>query len=326
MDSAYRRLAAKYVRRQVTQLAEQLEGVRAAEDIEFVHRARVATRRLRTALRMFRDCFGCRKVKRWRKAIRCVTKSLGNARDRDVQIEYLCRMLSALGAKECFPGVARLLVQLERDRERFQREVVEAADCLEAAGTLNQMRRATDRAYRKTVTGPFCFPCGEALAEIKRHVLRQLNELLQHEDSLADPKDREHHHMMRIAAKRLRYTLEISRPMCPGRLDDAVEKVKRLQTLLGDLHDCDVWLAALDTFASAERKRIIAMFGHEGRFVHLKPGIKHLRKDREERRRQTFDELVKYWAELKERRFTEELAKAVEWDANQSGHPEKDMG
>jgi CHAD domain-containing protein len=314
MDSAYRRLAAKYVRRQVTQLAEQLEGVRAAEDIEFVHRARVATRRLRTALRMFRNCFGRKKVRRWRRAIRRVTKSLGNARDRDVQIEYLCGTLSALGAKECFPGVARVLVQLERDRERFQRAVVEAADRLEAEGILRKMRRATNKAYRKTATGPCCLPCGEALAEIKQHVLRQLNELLQHEDSLADPKDREHHHIMRIAAKRLRYTLEISRPMCPGRLDDAMEGIKRLQTLLGDLHDCDVWLAELDAFASAERKRIIAMFGHEGRFVHLKPGIKHLRKDREERRRQTFDELVKYWGELKERRFSEELAKTVEWE------------
>jgi CHAD domain-containing protein len=314
MDSAYRRLAAKYVRRQVTQLAEQLDGVRAAEDIEFVHRARVATRRLRTALRMFRECFGRKKVRRWRRAIRRVTMSLGNARDRDVQIEYLCGTLSALGAKECFPGVARVLVQLERDRERFQREVVEAADRLEAEGILREMRRATKKAYRKTAAGPCCLPCGQALAEIKHHVLRQLNELLQHEDSLADPKDREHHHIMRIAAKRLRYTLEISRPMCPGRLDEAVDGIKRLQTLLGDLHDCDVWLAQLDAFASAERKRITAMFGHTGRFVHLKPGIEHLRKDRQERRERTFEELVKYWGELKERRFAEELAKAVEWE------------
>ena len=57
MDSGYRLLAAKYIRRQAKQLAEQFDGVRAAEDIEFVHRARVATRRLRAALRMFDDCF-----------------------------------------------------------------------------------------------------------------------------------------------------------------------------------------------------------------------------------------------------------------------------
>jgi CHAD domain-containing protein len=321
MDPAYRRLAAQYIRRQVKQLADQLDGVRAAEDIEFVHRARVATRRLRAALRMFRGCFRPKKVKHWRKAIRQVTESLGNARDRDVQIEYLCGTLSALGAKECFPGVARVLVQLERDRERFQREVVESVEAIEKARILPTMRWATKKTLRETASLPYCLPCREAFAQIRQHVLRQLNELLRYETSLADPNDRTHHHAMRIAAKRLRYTLEISRPMCPGRLDDAVEAVKKLQTLLGDVHDCDVWLAHLDAFAEAERERIVALFGHAGRFRHLQPGIEHLRTDRQSHRQQTFNELVAYWSELKTRRFAEELAKAVEF-ADRDDEPE----
>jgi CHAD domain-containing protein len=322
MDPAYRRLAAKYVQRQVAQLAEQLDGVRAAEDIEFVHRARVATRRLRAALRMFRKCFGAKKVKRWRKAIRRVTRSLGNARDRDVQIECLCKALSALNEKECFPGVARVMVQLERDRERFQRDVVEAVDRLEAAGILQQMRQATEKVLQEAASA-FCYlPCPEACAPIKEHVLGQLESLLQHEGSLADPEAREHHHAMRIAAKRLRYALEISRPMCPGRLDESVDAVKKLQTLLGDLHDCDVWLAHLEEFAAAERKRIIALFGHAGRFVHLLPGIERLRKDRQGRRQRTFEELVKYWGELKERQFADQLSGAVEFDTDKDAEKE----
>ena len=38
MDAGYRALAAKYIRRQAKQLVEQLDGLRTAEDIEFVHR------------------------------------------------------------------------------------------------------------------------------------------------------------------------------------------------------------------------------------------------------------------------------------------------
>jgi len=117
---------------------------------------------------------------------------------------------------------------------------------------------------------------------------------------------------MRIAAKRLRYTLEISHSTCPGRLDEGVETIKRLQTLLGDIHDCDVWLDHLDAFASSERDRIIMMFGHAGRFLHLQPGIEYLRKDRQGHRQETFEELGRYWGELKERRFLDELAGAVE--------------
>ena len=148
MDSGYRILAAQYVRRQAKQLAEQLEGVRAAEDIEFVHRARVATRRLRAALRMFDDCFAPKRVKRWRRAIRRITSALSDARDRDVQIELLCGTLSALNAKERFPGVARVLVQLERDRERLQRKVVKAVNRLEAEGVLKEMRGSAKRSSR----------------------------------------------------------------------------------------------------------------------------------------------------------------------------------
>ena len=153
MDSGYRLLAARYIRRQAKQLAEQFDGVRAAEDIEFVHRARVATRRLRAALRMFHDCFARKQFRRWRKAIRRTTAKLGDARDRDVQIELLCGTLSALNAKECFPGISRILVQLERDRERLQRKVVKAVDRLEAQGILRQMRRATKRILQAAGVG-----------------------------------------------------------------------------------------------------------------------------------------------------------------------------
>ena len=93
VDDSWRLLAAWYLRRQVKQLAGQLDGVRRGEDIEFVHRARVASRRLRAALKVFADCFpagsfktrrketcGPGNLKRWRKAIRRLTKGLGDAR------------------------------------------------------------------------------------------------------------------------------------------------------------------------------------------------------------------------------------------------------
>jgi len=311
MDTGYRILAAQYIRRQAKQLARQLDGLRAAEDIEFVHRARVATRRLRAALRMFDGCFAAKKIKRWQKAIRRVTSALGDARDRDVQIELLCSTLSALNTKECFPGVARVLVQLERDRERLQRKVVKAVDRLEAGGVLRSMRRAARKILSKSESTPQDVQTPEAVAQTGRHVLRRLNDLLDHQDSLTNPGDRERHHAMRIAAKRLRYTLEISRPVYSGRLDAAVEAIKRVQTLLGDIHDCDVWLDHLEAFARAERKRIVAMFGHAGRFQHLLPGIAYLQNERRSHRQNTFQELTTYWADLNRRWFWDDLRAAV---------------
>ena len=318
MDSGYQLLTAKYVRRQAKQLAEQLDGVRAAEDIEFVHRARVATRRLRAALKMSDDCFVFERLRRWRKAIRRTTANLSSARDRDVQIEFLCGALLALDTKECFPGIARVLVRLERDRERLQRNVVKAADRLEADGVLRQMRRATRKVLRKAASAGQEVRTATAHNRTRRHILRQLDEMLRHQDCLARPDDREGHHAMRIAAKRLRYTLEIAQPLYPEKLDEAVVEIKRIQTLLGDVHDCDVWIEHLDTFASHQRDRMTALFGHPGRFARLEVGVDYLRRDRAGYRQEAFGQLVEHWAALARRRFWEGLASVVVSEAESS--------
>ena len=49
-------------------------------------------------------------------------------------------------------------------------------------------------------------------------------------------------HDMRIAAKRLRYVLELAEP-CYGKASAArAKRARALQDLLGDIHDCDVLL------------------------------------------------------------------------------------
>jgi CHAD domain-containing protein len=304
-----------YIRRQAKQLAEQFDGVYAAEDIEFVHRARVATRRLRAAFRMFGDAFRRKRIKRWRKATRRVTSALGGARDRDVQIDCLCRILGGLTDKTCFVGIAHVLVQLERDRERLQRQVVAALRRLRATGVLREMQRATGKTLRRLGASPQNLATPKALAKARRHVTEQLAAMLERAPSLAEFEDRAGHHALRIEVKQLRYTMEICRPLYEGRLDRLIEAVKPLQTLLGEIHDCDVWFDHLEEFASVQRERISAMFGHTAGFNRLKPGIDFLQADRRACRQRTFEELVNYWSELDRRRVWDELRSAVERSA-----------
>jgi CHAD domain-containing protein len=312
VDRTYQFLAAQYIRRQAKQLAEQLEGVRSAEDVEFIHRARVASRRLRSALKMFCDCFSAKKIGRWRKQIRRITEGLGDARDKDVQIEFLCGVLSAVTDKTCFPGISRLLVQLEHERERLQPTVVKAADRLAASKALEEMQAAT----KGLVAEAKGLEPGDysefARAQISRHILCRLEAMLPYEDSLQDPEDRQRHHAMRIAAKRLRYTVEIAKPVYVPALDEFITAVKKVQTLLGDVHDCDVWLEHLDAYAASERRRVVALFGHAGRFARLEAGINYLRQERRGRRQQVFRELVDYWRQLQGQGFWEKLARLVQ--------------
>jgi CHAD domain-containing protein len=58
-----------------------------------------------------------------------------------------------------------------------------------------------------------------------------------------DPLDPGALHDLRIAAKRLRYLLELTGPA------EVVKRLKALQDVLGDIHDCDVQLPALRALA-----------------------------------------------------------------------------
>jgi hypothetical protein len=61
----------------------------------------------------------------------------------------------------------------------------------------------------------------------------------------ADPREVEHLHDMRIAAKRLRYILEISEACFGPYAAAAAKRAKDVQDLLGEIHDADVALPRL---------------------------------------------------------------------------------
>ncbi len=128
------------------------------------------------------------------------------------------------------------------------------------------------------------------------------------QDSLEDVDDRKRHHAMRIAAKRLRYTVEIARPVWGPALDEILAAVKRVQTLLGDIHDGDVWLEHLDAYAAAQRRRTIAAAGRAARFVRLEAGINYLRQERRSHRQRVFEEMVDYWQQLRQQGFWDRLS------------------
>lgn len=300
-------LAAKHFRRQAKRLSEQLDGVRVAEDIECVHRARVASRRLRAGLRMFRESMGPGVYARWRKCIRRITAGLGGARDADVQIEFLCRVLCELNEPALFPGLARLLAKLEEERERLQPKVVKAVAKIEQSGVLKEMQGALDcvRGENRSATNVLSSPA--VLSEAERRIHAQLDELLAHESGLDDPCASGEHHAMRIAVKRLRYTLEIVNPPFHGALDGMLKTTKKVQTLLGDLHDCDVWMERLAAFSERQRLRAIDRFGHEGPAARLAVGICRLRESRSRDRETLFAGLVDFWDQLKQMGTWEEL-------------------
>jgi CHAD domain-containing protein len=105
--------------------ARQVVGMRAAEvfehshevldldDVERLHDMRVATRRLRAALEMFRPCFPRKGYRSAMKPLKALADALGERRDRDVAIQFFEGFLD--GAPAADRG--RLEILLARLRE-----------------------------------------------------------------------------------------------------------------------------------------------------------------------------------------------------------------
>ncbi len=99
-----------------------------------------------------------------------------------------------------------------------------------------------------------------------RIVRTRLDELCGFAGEALAPDAGKAQHNMRIAAKRLRYVLEIVGPCTGEEAKVARDAAKRLQSVLGDLHDCDLMLPKVEQIglASAQlrerRSRLFAEF------------------------------------------------------------------
>ena len=83
-------------------------------------------------------------------------------------------------------------------------------------------------------------------ANVSRIVAVRAAELRSFIPAAFDPADAVSLHNLRIAAKRLRYVLELTGDACVGpHADEAVELLKELQDVLGEIHDCDEMLPRL---------------------------------------------------------------------------------
>jgi hypothetical protein len=82
-------------------------------------------------------------------------------------------------------------------------------------------------------------PDGPLAENVRRIIDVRAHEVHSFSPAILDPGNVEALHDMRIAAKRLRYVLELTTPVFGEPAAVAAKRAKRLQDLLGEIHDCD---------------------------------------------------------------------------------------
>ena len=129
-------------------------------------------------------------------------------------------------------------------------------------------------------------PAGTLADNAQRIVAARLDELCSFVPRALAPAEVEALHDMRIAAKRLRYVLEVTADCFGPYGAQAGKRTKELQDLLGDIHDCDVLLPRVGELgALASRLR--------------------------ERRHRLFTEFLAFWTQLERDGFRARLEYAV---------------
>lgn len=123
----YGEVAARVLEVRGAELIEHSENVLDMSDIEGVHAMRVATRRLRAAIEIFRPCFPKEEGKRTLRDVKALADALGERRDRDVAIDALDGFAAAIAAPDR-PGIRSLT---ERFREEQQQANVDLVPFVE---------------------------------------------------------------------------------------------------------------------------------------------------------------------------------------------------
>jgi CHAD domain-containing protein len=285
--------AAEVITQNISSLQKAIQGFHKRKNIEDVHDLRVASRRIRAVLDIFRQFLPPKKNKVWERSIRKLTKSFGNARDLDVQLNFIRSFFQKNDNPVIRPGGRRLMLRLNQRREKHQKLLQQTLNDLEKDRSLQKMVEVFQTPNAETKLAHVYEPSLYLLSF--NTINKRLDEFLFYEIYLPYPDHIKELHLMRIAAKRLRYTLEIFAPLYKNQLEKSLEVIRQVQTNLGEIRDCDVWLNYLPIFLENERNRVIKYFGNPRPFHRLVPGAQILQENRLSERDSLYNAFLHNW-------------------------------
>ena len=254
-DVVRRELATSVVR-----LLRHDAGVRLGEDPEAVHQARVATRRVRSALRTFRDVIEPDWGRSLRDRLKGVADRLGAVRDTEVLRDRLRSREPSLPEGDR-KGLDELVTSLEMARDEAREQLLEAIREPTYVALLDELVEAAREP--RVLEGAAGAPAASEL----RSVLERPWQHLEHavERAREDASDASLH-AVRIRAKRARYAAEAVSPVFGKPAAGFAEAAARLQDALGEHQDSVVaraWLretaaSGADAFVAGELSAIEA--------------------------------------------------------------------
>ncbi len=226
-------------------------GTRRGEDIEALHDMRVATRRMRAAIRVCGKYLDRKQIKPFAKQVRRTGRILGTVRDLDVFKQKAQAYLDTLPPHRQ-DELDPLFMVYNRQYQNARQRLLDFLNSPRYVRFKKEFEKFLKQPGAAAL--PACNRKEEPVPQRLRHVLpivlhQRLAAVRAYEDYLyRRDMSLERLHRLRIAFKGLRYTLEFFKEVIPQDAEPLIEELKRLQDHLGNIQDAVVTSAILRNF------------------------------------------------------------------------------
>src|SRR5712691_3446740 len=240
------RASSKVLRATLQDLLEKVPDARGGDPDKGIHDLRVAVKRFREALRLFRPVLRKKTFRKHREWIEDLNDALGEVRDRDVALAQL-RKLTA-GVAEPPRSVADLVARLESERIGAVAALAAMLDRLHLEGVPAQLAARIESLEQQAASG-------QATHEFARERVRErLLDVRARWAAARREATPESLHRVRIGNKRLRYAIEPFSRMLAKEVRRFYRSASRFHDVLGDLHDADSMAVLLETAMAGASK------------------------------------------------------------------------
>ena len=157
---------------------------------------------------------------------------------------------------------------------------------------------------------------GKPLRDSASTLMVRWNEMMGWADSIHDPRCVDELHALRIAAKRLRYTLELFEPAFGAAIGPFLRIAEQIQEQIGAIHDCDVLFPLLQDTLEQEMRRERRRAKKDQRDVGPPPflaaeGLVALTTRKRTEREALYTDFLRFWDALPPEKVGADLARFV---------------
>lgn len=214
-------------------------GTILGEEIEELHKMRVATRRMRAAFVVFEDAYEPQVVKEYLRGLRKTGRALGRVRDMDVMLNKANAYRDELPESER-QGMDPLLLDWSNARDEARLELFNylESDAYRTFKRKFNIFLGTPGAAAQPI--PKNHPVANRVLELAPVMIYDCLAAVRAYEPWLEDATIELMHALRIEMKRLRYTVEFFREVLGPEAENLIEMMKTMQDHLGDLNDAQI--------------------------------------------------------------------------------------